>query len=244
MSETYTPDNLLDRLSDPATLAEQYERGKRRERELLDRHLGVAGGDAISIGCGWHPGRHLLPAPQWRLVAADIDPERPRYAVAQGSADEGVVGAAGALHELPDGAFDVVLQRLVLHHVAYGGPLEPCLAEAHRLLRPGGLLVAIEPNLFHPVGAALAIANRAGLGVTVHGTPDDIPLSPRRLMAAARAAGLEPRLHTVTYSWRRLPVRAQRAVGLLDRLGSAPGLRWAGHTFMLIARRPAARQRV
>ena len=69
MSEAYTPDNLLDRLSDPATLAEQYERGKRRERELLDRHLGLAGGDAISIGCGWHPGRHLLPAPQWRLVA-------------------------------------------------------------------------------------------------------------------------------------------------------------------------------
>ena len=70
MSETYTPENLLDRLSDPDTLAEQYERGKRRERELLDRHLGRSGGDALSVGCGWHPGRHLLPAPQWRLVAA------------------------------------------------------------------------------------------------------------------------------------------------------------------------------
>ena len=71
----------------------------------------------------------------------------------------------------------------------------------------------------------------------VHGTPDDIPLSPRRLAAAARAAGLTPELHAVSYSWRRLPVRAQRAVGALDRFGSAPGLRWLGHTFMLIARR-------
>ena len=237
MSEIYTPENLLDRMSDPATLAAQYERGKRRERELLDRHLGLDGGDALSVGCGWHPGRHLLPGPAWRLVGVDIDPERPRSAVERGEADEGLQGAAGALDELPDESFDVVLHRLVLHHIAYQGPLGPCLAEACRLLRPGGALVAIEPNLFHPVGAGLALANRAGMGIRVHGTPDDIPLSPRRLMAAARAAGLEPRVHAVSYTWRRLPVAAQRVVGALDRHGSAPGLRWGGHTFMLIARR-------
>jgi len=188
MSEAYTPENLLDHLSDPATLAEQYERGKRRERELLDRHLGLSGGDAISIGCGWHPGRHLLPAPQWRLVAADMDADRSRFTVQQGTADEAIAGRAGEL-DLPDASFDVVLHRLVLHHVAYHGPLEPALREAHRLLRPGGALVAIEPNLLYPVGAALALANRAGLGVRVHGTPDDIPLSPRRLMTAARGSG-------------------------------------------------------
>lgn len=237
MSETYTPENLLDRHSRPATLAAQYERAKRRERELLDRHLGLDGGDAISIGCGWHPGRHLLPAPRWRLVAADLDAARARSAVARGYADEGFQGAAGELHALPDRSFDVVLHRLVLHHIAYQGPLAPCLAEARRLLRPGGSLVAIEPNLFHPIGAALALANRAGLGVRVHGTSDDIPLSPRRLMAAARDAGLTAELHAVSYSWRRLPVAVQRAVGALDRHGSAPGMRWAGHTFMLIARR-------
>jgi hypothetical protein len=48
---------------------------------------------------------------------------------------------------------------------------------------------------------------------------------------------LQPQLHAVSYAWRRLPRPVQRAVGTLDRFGSAPGLRWAGHTFMLIARR-------
>ena len=237
MSETYTPDNLLDRLSDPTTLEAQYERGKRRERLLLDRHLGPAGGDALSVGCGWHPGRHLLPAPAWRLVAVDADPARPAACVERGEADAGFAGCAGALHGVPDASYDVVLYRLVLHHVAYAAPLAPVFTEAARLLRPGGALVAVEPNLWYPVGAALALANRFGLGVRVHGTPDDIPLSPRRLVGGARAAGLTAQLHTVSYVWRRLPPAAQRAVGALDRLGSLPGARTLGHSLLLLAHR-------
>ena len=129
---------------------------------------------------------------------------------------------------------------MVLHHVAYAQPLEPVLAEAARLLRPGGALVAVEPGLWHPVGAALAAANRAGLGPWVHGTPDDVPLSPARLVAGARAAGLAPELHAVTFTWRRLPAPLQRALWPLDRLGSRRRLAALGHTLLLIARRPRA----
>jgi SAM-dependent methyltransferase len=236
VSEAYEPDNLLDRRTDPATLAAHYARVQARERALLDRHLGLPGGEALSVGAGWHPGRHLLPAPAWRLTAVDADPARPPAAVARGEADAGLTGRAGAL-DLPDGAFDVVLYRLVLHHIAHTERLGPVFAEARRLLRPGGAMVAIEPGLWHPVGAALALANRTGLGVRVHGTPDDVPLSPRRLRATARGVGLEPELHAVTYSWRRLPPRADRALAPLDRLGSLPGLRDVGHTLLLIARR-------
>ena len=39
-------------------------------------------------------------------------------------------------------------------------------------------------------GRRSTLANRAGLGTWTHGTPDDIPLSPRALVAEARAAGL------------------------------------------------------
>jgi SAM-dependent methyltransferase len=237
VSEAYSPDNLLDRRTPAATLAAHYAREQARERALLDAHLGLAGGEAVSVGAGWHPGRHLLPAPAWRLLAVDVDPARPAAAVARGEADAGLTGRAGALDELADGAFDVVLYRLVLHHIAFHGPLAPCFDEARRLLRPGGALVAIEPGLWHPVGAALALANRAGLGVRVHGTPDDVPLPPARLRAEARGAGLAPELHAVTYGWRRLPPPVDRRLAPLDRLGSVPGLRALGHTLMLIARR-------
>jgi SAM-dependent methyltransferase len=232
VSEPYDPDNLLDRRTDAATLQVHYDQELRRERELLDSRLGLSGGAVISVGCGWHPGRHLFPRPRWRMTGVDLEPAM----VESGELDAGVVGRAGEL-DFPPGSFDVVLYRLVLHHVAFQGPLAPCFDEAARLLRPGGALVAIEPSLWHPVGAGLELANRSGLGVRVHGTPDDVPLSPRTLLAETRGAGLEPELHAVTFGWRRLPAAAQRAVHRLDGLGSRPRLAPFGHTLLLIGRR-------
>lgn len=236
MSEPYDPDNLLDRVSSEETLAVHYEQEQRRERELLGRRLAMAGGEVLSVGCGWHPGRHLFPAPEWRMTGVELDGAVVDLLVENGELDAGVAGRAG---ELPFGeeSFDVVLYRLVLHHIAYQGPLRPVFEEARRLLRPGGALVAVEPGLWHPVGLGLALANRAGLGNLAHGTPDDIPLSPRWLVAEARAAGLEPELHAVTYGWRRLPAPAQRLVQRLDGSGSRPRAAALGHTLMLIARR-------
>ncbi len=206
-----------------------------RERSLVSQRLGLSGGEVLSVGAGWHPGRHLFPAPAFRIVAVDSDPGRVEGLRASGRADEAHVGYAGRL-ELEPHSFDIVLYRLVMHHIAYQGSLAPCFSEAVRLLRPGGALVAIEPGLWHPVGAALAVANRTGAATALHGTPDDIPLSPRRLVAEARMAGLEPELHAVTYGWRRLPPIVQRAIAPLDRIGSRPRAAPFGHTLMLIGR--------
>ena len=236
MSEPYQTDNLLDRHSRPATLQVHYDQEHRREHELLGRRLGLDGGDVLSVGCGWQPGRHLFPRPAWRMTGADINSDMVTHLLAAGEIDAGVTGRAGELPFEP-GSFDVVLYRQVLHHVAYQQPLTAIFEEAASLLRPGGALAVIEPGLWHPVGAALAFANRAGLGIWAHGTPDDIPLSPRALADGAAAAGLEPELHSVTYGWRRLPRRVQRALHALDRLGSRPKLAPFGHTLLLIGRR-------
>jgi SAM-dependent methyltransferase len=236
-SEPYDPDNLLDRHSSRLTLEHHYALMQARERELLDRRLRLSGGRVLSVGAGWHPGRHLFPSPAFELVAADADPAKVAGLLETGRSDQAVLGYAGRLGLMPR-SFDVILYRLVLHHIAYKEPLTPCFVEAAALLAPGGALVAIEPGLWHPVGSALAAANRVGLATRVHGTPDDMPLSPRRLMDEARAAGLSAELHAVTYAWRRLPPTVQRAAGALDRpLGSRTISARFGHTLMLIARR-------
>jgi SAM-dependent methyltransferase len=211
----------------------------RREQLLLSRRLPLSGGDVLSVGAGWHPGRHLFPAPAFHLTAVDADPDRVAGVQQSRRADAALVGFAGSL-PFTDGSFDVVLYRLVLHHIAFQGPLTRSFVEAARLLRPGGALIAIEPGLWHPVGAGLALANRVGLGVAVHGTPDDIPLSPWRLLSEAHAAGLSnAEIHAVTYTWRRMPRPIQRALQPLDAaLGSRPRSARFGHTLMLIARRP------
>jgi SAM-dependent methyltransferase len=238
-SEPYTDHNLLGRFSRPSTLETHYRQMMLREQELLARRLPIGGGDVVSIGCGWHPGRHLFESPQFRLVAVDADPEKIAGVMATGRADEGHVGYAGKLDDLPDSSFDVVLYRLVLHHLVFQGPLTPIFEETARLLRPGGALVAIEPGLWHPVGLGLALANQTGVARAVHGTPDDVPLSPRRLMAESRGVGLAPEIHAVTYTWRRLPSGVQLSLQPLDALGSRPRAAVFGHTLMLIARQPA-----
>ncbi len=238
MSEDYDPDNLLDRNTDAATMQLHYDQVFAREAAILGRRLGRRGGQVLSVGCGWNPGRHLFPQPAWEMTGVELEPTKPDSLVADGILEHGMAGRAGELDFAP-GSFDVVLYRLVLHHIAFQGPLAPVFAEAAQLLRPGGVLVAVEPGAWHPVGIGLALANALGAGTAVHGTPDDIPLSPRRLAWEAEDAGLRPELHALTYTWRRMPPGVQRAIRPLDRaLGSRRRTARLGHTLMLIARRP------
>ena len=60
----HDPDNLLDRVSRESTLQAHYCHLVGREQRLLSAHLGITAGRVLSVGSGWHPGRHLFPAPE------------------------------------------------------------------------------------------------------------------------------------------------------------------------------------
>lgn len=115
---------------------------------LAQRPLAVANTDVVELGCG--TGRHapLLLAAGARSFTG-VDGSAGMLAVAQRRlVDPRVRWLHAELHTvpLPAASCDVVLVVLVLEHLA---DVAPMLAEAARLLRPGGTLrlVDIHPDL-------------------------------------------------------------------------------------------------
>jgi SAM-dependent methyltransferase len=118
--------------------------------EYIDA-LALAGPEAIlDLGCGTGVAARVIagrPDLRGRITAIDISEElvaRGRQlAEAEGLSGriEFRVGDAHGLGGLPDGAFDLVVMHTLISHVA-----EPAavLAEARRLLRPGGRLVVFD----------------------------------------------------------------------------------------------------
>ncbi len=98
----------------------------------------------IGAGSGAMTAQLLVAFPGLRMIATDYDPAM--VAVARttlaGFADRASVGRADAA-DLPfaDAGFDLVLSAAMLHHVL---AWETALAEAVRVLRPGGLLIGYD----------------------------------------------------------------------------------------------------
>lgn len=109
--------------------------------EMMVRAL-PAGGRWLDLGCGtgWtHEAlRHM--GLDRRVIGLDISLGMLGYARRRGMPV--VLGDVGAL-PVASASVDVVLAKGVLHHLS---DLPVALAEIHRVLRPGGFLVAAEPN--------------------------------------------------------------------------------------------------
>jgi 2-polyprenyl-3-methyl-5-hydroxy-6-metoxy-1,4-benzoquinol methylase len=157
-----------------------------------------AGGRLLDVGCGTGIFAARMRALGWDVTC--VEPDARAASLARGTFDltvhDGTVESAG----LPAAAFDAITLSHVIEHLP--DPLAT-LVECRRLLRPGGLLAAVTPNV-------------GSLGRRVFGRNWlhwDVPrhrylFAPGALAEIARRAGLEPvtvrtSARAARWAWRR-----------------------------------------
>lgn len=139
----------------------------------------------LDLGCGTGQSRQIYRARAGMYIGADLSPQAIAAAARKFPLDHWQVADAC---ELPfeEGSFDVVAFSSVLHHI----PAFPrAVAEARRVLRPGGFVFAFDPNLLHPA-MALFRWPRSPLYIAAGVSPNERPLLPRELRRAFVDAGL------------------------------------------------------
>jgi SAM-dependent methyltransferase len=101
-----------------------------------------APGDLLEVGCG--DGAFMLVAQRagWRVHGIDFD----ESAIARARAKVGDGAVVGDLLSMgyPEASFDAIVLNNVIEHLPNPGAV---MAECHRVLRPGGRVVMVTPNL-------------------------------------------------------------------------------------------------
>lgn len=112
---------------------------------VLERLTEPSGKDVVDIGCGGGLLVRALTARGARVVGVEISEEQLAPAL-EGDAGSGARYLVGRAEELPleDGSVDVAVFMRTLHHVPPDAMLA-ALREAHRVLRPGGVVYVAEP---------------------------------------------------------------------------------------------------
>jgi ubiquinone/menaquinone biosynthesis C-methylase UbiE len=160
-----------------------------------------------------------------RRVAVDIHDELERHAA---PGVDCVRASATDLHELADESFDVVFASNLLEHLSRDD-IRLALAEFHRVLRPGGRLLLVQPNF------------RLRPGEYFDDYTHLTPLSDRSLADLLTVAGLEP----VHVQPRFMPLTVKSRAGGLSFLVPlylrSPVRPLAGQ-MLLVGERPAVRR--
>jgi ubiquinone/menaquinone biosynthesis C-methylase UbiE len=212
--------------------------GQSIARFVRERHPGFAPRNILDLGCtvGHNTGawKDVFPAASVRGI--DVAAPCLRYAAARARAQGRAVDFEQMNAEdlqFPDHSFDVVFSSMFLHEVPARG-IPRVLAEAYRVLRPGGLMLHMEL----PPAGQLSAFDSWYLDWDGHYNNEPFyrafrAMDPRRIVAAA---GFDPRDYTQhvvpSYSalgaeaWRAAVAEAEPGVASdkTGRLGS--GIRW------------------
>lgn len=126
--------------------AAHFERELARYRHLLPARDPLR---VLDLGCGSGAGSLEWRRRGARVTGVDFDPDLIELARKRPGLEEGFVGIVANAAEipLPDASFDLVLSHSLLEHIA---DWRPALLESVRVLAPGGVLVLITTNRYHP----------------------------------------------------------------------------------------------
>lgn len=145
------PDTLLRELVRTAPFQPATNLWRAVELDAVQRH-GLPAGRGLDLGCGDGKLTRVIvdaiggEASRIEWVGVDVDPAETALARASGLYARVHTGSAAEIAE-PPGSFDFVFSNSVLEHI---GPIDAVLAEAARLLRPGGRFIATVPGAqFH-----------------------------------------------------------------------------------------------
>ncbi|MBV8200342.1 MAG: class I SAM-dependent methyltransferase [Acidobacteria bacterium] len=194
----------------------------------------------LDAGCGTGQSRQVYQGRSSRYLGVDLSLGALRLARARFPASWWLQADACRL-PFGAGAFDLVAFSSVLHHL---GDRRAALAEALRILRPGGFVFAFDPNLLHPAMAVFRHP-RSPLYRAAGVSPDERPLlgsALRRDLRQAGFAGIGQRCQS-DIPYRAVAPRGLDALlplyNLADRFWEKAGLgRWFGAFVVTWARKP------
>lgn len=115
-----------------------------------------------------------------------------------------------------DEMFDIVASPLFFHHLLKIG-FEPFLNEFHRILKPGGKLIILEPSLWYPVNAITGPLKR------IFNNPygeieEEDPFRPRIMISALKFSGFcNIEVQAASFSHCAFPKPLAKAVNLLTK---------------------------
>jgi SAM-dependent methyltransferase len=207
-----------------------------RRAGFFVEHAGLrAGVRAVELGCGTGLFLERTARSGAAIVGVELSPTLLSQAHDRVGSLPNVALERGDAHRLPhsDASLDAVYGSSILHHLDLRG----ALAEARRVLRPGGRVAFTEPNIANPqVAFMFLVGPRSYFGLS----PDEMAFSRRRAIRTLVDLGYEDVavtpfdfLHPAT------PQRWTAAVARLgERLEATPGVRGIAGSLLIRARKP------